>query len=207
MKEIYEKMYDILTEWNGKFNLTAIRSKEDFEVKHIRDSMLGLPFIRGRVLDIGSGAGFPGLVIKIEKPETDVTLIDSVRKKTDYLSFAIEALGLEGIRAVHTRIENFTDRDFDTVTARAVAPLNVLAEYCLPFVRTGGSVVAYKSSDIREETEAAARAIDVLGGEIERNELFSLDENTERRILVIRKVRKTPAGYPRKGNKARLKPL
>lgn len=207
MKEIYEKMYDILTEWNGKFNLTAIRSKEDFEVKHIRDSMLGLPFIRGRVLDIGSGAGFPGLVIKIEKPETDVTLIDSVRKKTDYLSFAIEALGLEGIRAVHTRIEDFTDRDFDTVTARAVAPLNVLAEYCLPFVRTGGRVVAYKSSDIREETEAAARAIDVLGGEIERNELFSLDENTERRILVIRKVRKTPAGYPRKGNKARLKPL
>ena len=142
MKEIYEKMYDILTEWNGKFNLTAIRSKEDFEVKHIRDSMLGLPFISGRVLDIGSGAGFPGLVIKIEKPETDVTLIDSVRKKTDYLSFAVEALGLEGIRAVHTRIEDFTDRDFDTVTARAVAPLNVLAEYCLPFVRTGGSVVA-----------------------------------------------------------------
>ena len=139
MKDIYEKLYGLLTEWNGKFNLTAIKSKEDFEIKHIRDSMLGLPFINGKVLDVGSGAGFPGLVIKIEKPECDVTLIDSVRKKTDYLTTVINELGLSGIRAVHTRVEDITEREsFDTVTARAVAPLVTLAEYCLPFVRLGG---------------------------------------------------------------------
>lgn len=207
MKDIYEKLYGLLTEWNGKFNLTAIKSKEDFEIKHIRDSMLGLPFINGKVLDVGSGAGFPGLVIKIEKPECDVTLIDSVRKKTDYLTAVINELGLSGIRAVHTRVEDIKEKEsFDTVTARAVAPLVTLAEYCLPFVRLGGAMVAYKSSETEEELAAAGYAISLLGGKIEKNELFDLDENTKRRILVIRKVKHTPPGYPRKGNKPRISP-
>ena len=120
VKEIYEKLFRLLSDRNEKFNLTAIKSKEDFEVKHVRDSMLGLPYINGNVLDVGSGAGFPGLVIKIEKPETVVTLIDSVRKKTDYLSEAIKELGLENITAVHTRIEDMAGKEsYDTVTARA----------------------------------------------------------------------------------------
>ena len=208
MKDVYEKLYKLLAEWNGKFNLTAIKSKEDYEIKHIRDSMLGLPYISGKVLDIGSGAGFPGLVIKIEKPETDVTLVDSVRKKTDYLTYAIDALGLKNIRALHTRIEDLKNKEsYDTVTARAVARMNVLAEYCLPFVKTGGVMVAYKSADCDEEMNEAERAIKLLGGETAASELFDLDENTKRRIIVIKKVKRSPDGYPRSGNKPRLKPL
>lgn len=208
MKEIYEKMYRLLMNWNEKFNLTAIKTKEDFETKHICDSMIGLPFIKGKVLDIGSGAGFPGLVIKIEKPETEVTLIDSVRKKVDYLRTAINELGLEGITAIHTRIEDMGGKEsFDTVTARAVAPMNVLAEYCLPFVRQGGCMVAYKSVNAEEELKEAERAIKLLGGKTEENRIFELDEETKRRIIVIRKVKKSPDIYPRSGNKPRLKPL
>lgn len=208
MKEIYEKLYSLITEWNNKFNLTAIKTKEDFEIKHIRDSMIGLPYIKGKVLDIGSGAGFPGLVIKIEKPETDVTLVDSVRKKVDYLKTVIDELGLSGITALHTRIEDMGGKEsFDTVTARAVAPMNVLAEYCLPFVKQGGRMVAYKSENAEEELKEAVRAIKILGGKVEENRIFELDEETKRRIIVIKKVSKTPGAYPRSGNKPRLKPL
>lgn len=208
MKKIYEKLYDLLTEWNAKFNLTAIKSREDFEIKHIKDSMLGLPFISGRTLDIGSGAGFPGLVIKIEKPETEITLVDSVRKKTEYLKAAVAALGLTGVTVVHSRIEDLPGKGtYDTVTARAVAPMRTLAEYCLPFVKTGGAAVAYKSENAEDEIKEAERAIAVLGGRIERDELLELDGDTRRRIVVIRKIKETPAVYPRKGNKPRLSPL
>ena len=208
VKEIYEKLFRLLSDRNEKINLTAIKSKEDFEVKHVRDSMLGLPYINGKVLDVGSGAGFPGLVIKIEKPETVVTLIDSVRKKTDYLSEAIKELGLENITAVHTRIEDMAGKEsYDTVTARAVARMATLAEYCLPFVKTGGAFVAYKSEGGEEELNEAEKVIRLLGGKVERDELLSLDEDTKRRIIVIRKVRPSPAGYPRSGNKPRLKPI
>ena len=208
MKDVYEKMYELLTEWNGRFNLTAIKSKEDFEIKHIRDSMLGLPFINGTVLDVGSGAGFPGLVIKIEKPETRVTLLDSVRKKTEYLCEAIEKLGLNGITAVHSRIEDMKEREsYDTVTARAVARLATLTEYCLPFVKTGGVFVAYKSADTEEEIKEAGRVIELLGGRTEINDVFDLDGETKRRIIVIRKIKPSPPSYPRKGNKPRKDPV
>ncbi len=208
MKDVYEKMYELLTEWNGRFNLTAIKSKEDFEIKHIRDSMLGLPFINGNVLDVGSGAGFPGLVIKIEKPETRVTLLDSVRKKTEYLCEAIEKLGLNGITAVHSRIEDMKEKEsYDTVTARAVARLATLTEYCLPFVKTGGVFVAYKSADTDEEIKEAGRVIELLGGRTEINDVFDLDGETKRRIIVIRKIKQSPPSYPRKGNKPRKDPV
>ena len=205
--ELYENM---LLEWNKKFNLTAITEHGDIEVKHFYDSVTAQKFLSEgvSVLDIGSGAGFPGLVIKIEKPETDVTLVDSVRKKTDYLTYAIDALGLKNIRALHTRIEDLKNKEsYDTVTARAVARMNVLAEYCLPFVKTGGVMVAYKSADCDEEMNEAERAIKLLGGETAASELFDLDENTKRRIIVIKKVKSSPDGYPRSGNKPRLKPL
>lgn len=202
----YKELYEVLEAYNAKVNLTAIEGYENYMVKHIEDSKLGLPYISGRVLDIGSGAGFPGLVIKNEKPECDVTLIDSVRKKVDYLKHVIERFGLEGIRAVHMRIEDFPEREaFDTVTARAVARLVTLAEYALPFVRKGGAFVAYKTLDDAELKEAE-RAIGMLGGRVETVKDMTPGDMS-RRLIVIRKVKSTPAGYPRRMNKPRTSPL
>lgn len=202
----YKELYEVLEAYNAKVNLTAIEGYENYMVKHIEDSKLGLPYISGRVLDIGSGAGFPGLVIKNEKPECDVTLIDSVRKKVDYLKHVIERFGLEGIRAVHTRIEDFPEREaFDTVTARAVARLVTLAEYALPFVRKGGAFVAYKTPDDAELKEAE-RAIELMGGRVETVKDLTPGDMS-RRLIVIRKVKSTPAGYPRRMNKPRTSPL
>lgn len=202
----YKELYEVLEAYNVKVNLTAIEGYENYMVKHIEDSKLGLPYISGRVLDIGSGAGFPGLVIKNEKPECDVTLIDSVRKKVDYLKHVIERFGLDGIRAVHTRIEDFPEREaFDTVTARAVARLVTLAEYALPFVRKGGAFVAYKTPDDAELKEAE-RAIGMLGGRVETVKDMTPGDMS-RRLIVIRKVKSTPAGYPRRMNKPRTSPL
>ena len=207
-EKIYEKLYNLLTEYNSRFNLTAIKGYEDYLVKHVRDSMLGLPYVNGRVLDIGSGAGFPALVLKTEKPELDVTMTDSVGKKVNYLSAVIDALEMTGIRAVHTRIEDLKDFGaYDTVTARAVARLAVLAEYGLPFVRTGGTLVAYKAADCGEEIKEAGRAIKLLGGEIERADEIKLTDDITRTIIVVRKKAPSPKGYPRKGNKPRLSPL
>ena len=202
----YKELYEVLEAYNAKVNLTAIEGYENYMVKHIEDSKLGLPYISGRVLDIGSGAGFPGLVIKNEKPECDVTLIDSVRKKVDYLKHVIERFGLEGIRAVHMRIEDFPEREaFDTVTARAVARLVTLAEYALPFVRKGGAFVAYKTPDDAELKEAE-RAIELMGGRVETVKDLTPGDMS-RRLIVIRKVKSTPAGYPRRMNKPRTSPL
>lgn len=206
--ETYKKLYDILSVYNSKFNLTAIRNYEDYKLKHIEDSKLGLPFVSGKVLDIGSGAGFPALVLKIEKPELDVTMIDSVRKKVDYLNFAVNELELKNIRAIHSRVEDLKEKEnFDTVTARAVARLNVLAEYALPFVKIGGVFVAYKADGCEEEINEAKKAIKTLGGKIEKAESIALSEDTVRKIIVVRKIGRSPSVYPRGGNKPRSNPI
>ncbi len=206
--ETYKKLYDILKVYNSKFNLTAIKNFEDYKIKHIEDSKLGLPFVKGRILDIGSGAGFPALVLKIERPELDITMVDSVRKKVDYLNAVIEELELKNIRAVHSRIEDIKEKEsFDTVTARAVARLNVLAEYALPFVKTGGVFVSYKAENCEDEINEAKRAIILLGGKIERTESIALSEDTVRKIIVIRKIKPSPKVYPRGGNKPRNNPI
>lgn len=206
--ETYKKLYDILKVYNSKFNLTAIKNFEDYKIKHIEDSKLGLPFVKGRILDIGSGAGFPALVLKIERPELDITMVDSVRKKVDYLNAVIEELELKNIRAVHSRIEDIKEKEsFDTVTARAVARLNVLAEYALPFVKTGGVFVSYKAENCENEINEAKRAIILLGGKIERTESIALSEDTVRKIIVIRKIKPSPKVYPRGGNKPRNNPI
>ena len=208
MNDVYEKMYKMLVEANEKFNLTRITDESEFLVKHVYDSKLGLPYVKGRVLDIGSGAGFPGIVLKIEKPELDVTMIDSVSKKVNYLNSLIQALELKKICAFHTRVEDLPEKEkFDTVTARAVARLNVLAEYALPFVKIGGAFVAYKAEDSEEEINEAKYAIKLLGGKIEKVVEARLDENTVRKIIVIRKISSTPNTYPRKGNKPRTSPI
>lgn len=204
----YNRLYQILTEANARFNLTAITDYDDFLLKHVEDSKLGLPYVDGRVLDIGSGAGFPALVLKSEKPQIDLTMIDSVGKKVKYLEEVIEAFGLKNARAIHARIEDFAEKEaFDTVTARAVAKLSVLAEYALPFLKTGGLFVAYKASDCDGEIKEAANALRILGGKVEKVVDCRLSDEIGRKIVLIRKTARTPQKYPRGGNKPRLSPL
>ncbi len=209
MKDIYEVYYKFLTEWNEKINLTSITQREEVYKKHFLDSILIKDelALNAKVLDIGSGAGFPAVPLKIEREDLDVTMIDSVGKKVDFLNLLIGELGLNGIRAIKTRIEDFKTYNFDYVTSRAVAPLNILAEYCLPFLRLGGEMIAYKSQKACEEAEEAKRAIELLGGRLIRIEERRLDEETLRAFVIIEKIKNTPEGYPRGGNKPRLKPI
>lgn len=207
-KEFYDELYLFLSEYNSRFNLTAIKSAEDYYVKHIADSMLGLSYVEGKVLDIGSGAGFPALVLKKEKPELEITMTDSVGKKVKYLNEVLKKFGMTGIVALHCRIEDIENKEYyDTVTARAVAGLNVLAEYALPYLKPGGKLVSYKSFDCEEEIKEAEYAVKLLGGEIENVVAAELDGDIKRKIVLIRKKTRTPQGYPRKNNKPRLSPL
>lgn len=207
--ESFEKYFSLLSEWNEKINLTAITEREEVWTKHFYDSLVGEKYISNgaRVLDIGSGAGFPGVPIKIIRPDLDVTLLDSVGKKVNFLSLVINELGLVGIKAVHSRIEDLKEKEsFDIVTARAVARLNVLVEYALPFVKIGGAFLAYKSVLSEEEIEEARTALAILGGEVETAKEETVGDNL-RTVIVIRKVKKTPEKYPRGKNLPRLKPL
>lgn len=206
---LFERYYSLLREWNEKFNLTAVTQREEVYRRHFKDSLLGLPYLCGKkILDVGSGAGFPALPLAIADESLDVWMIDSLNKRVTFLTAVIAELGLKNARALHVRAEDFTGREsFDTVTARAVAPLNVLAEYCLPFVRIGGIMLAYKASGSGEEQKQAARAVQILGGKIERTEQVNLDSETVRDFIVIRKQSATPKAYPRRGNKPKTNPL
>ena len=212
-----ERYANMLQEWNRKFNLTAITEFEEIAVRHYLDSAAPLfrnsEAVGGRLIDVGSGAGFPGLVLKILKPELEVVLADSLQKRIGFLQAVIDALQLTGIRAVHGRAEDLARqkefRDaFDLSAARAVAPLSVLAEWCLPFVKPGGMFLAYKTESAPDEIEQASGAIDKLCGKTEKCDLFELPGTEYKRSLVwIRKNRPTPAIYPRKAGAASKKPL
>ncbi|MBI3945927.1 MAG: 16S rRNA (guanine(527)-N(7))-methyltransferase RsmG [Armatimonadetes bacterium] len=197
-----------LRDWNARMNLTAAAEPGEVVVKHILDSLACFRVVSAgagvRVLDVGTGAGFPGMVIKIHAPETPVTLLDSTRKKLAFLEHLSDVLGLSGVETVHARAED-AGRDpgyrerFDLVVARAVAELRVLLELCLPFVRVGGQFLAMKGPRGDEEMGPAARALSLLGGERERVESLSLPFGAgERRLILIRKRRPTPRAYPRK---------
>ena len=177
---------------------------------HFKDSILPQELIcrDAKLLDIGSGAGFPAIPLKIVRNDLDVTMVDSVNKKVTFLQEVIQKLGLEGIKAIHKRIEELDKQNkFDVVTSRAVAPLNVLVEYCLPFVKRNGIMIAYKSLDIDEELKQAANAIEILGGSKPEIKQIELNEEIKRNFVIIKKVKETPLGYPRGGNKPRLKPI
>lgn len=207
--ESFEKYFSLLSEWNEKINLTAITEREEVWTKHFYDSLVGEKYIpsNARVLDIGSGAGFPGIPIKIVRPDAEVTLLDSVGKKVNFLNLVINEIGLDKIKAVHSRIEDLKEKEsYDIVTARAVARLNVLLEYALPFVKVGGAFLAYKSVLSAEEIEEAKLALDILGGEVEAADEEKIGDNL-RTVIVIRKVKKTPEKYPRGKNLPRLKPI
>lgn len=208
--EKFSNYYDLLVEWNEKFNLTAITEKDEVFVKHFRDSLLGERFVpeNARVLDIGAGAGFPSLPIKIARPDVRLTMIDSVGKKVTFLQEVISALGLTDASAIHTRAEDIREREgFDCVVSRAVASLSTLSEYCLPFVKVGGIFLAYKADNCEEEVESAKKAIAILGGGRITVVKESLDEETQRSFVIIEKVKATPSRYPRGKNLPRKSPL
>jgi len=209
--EKFEIYLDELTRWNRQFNLTAIKLPEDIEVKHFADSLAvacGLDSInlenRTRVIDIGTGAGFPGLPLKIALPQISLTLLESTAKKSAFLHHIVDRLGLEDVTVLCDRAETLAlspdyRENFDIVVSRAVARLNTLAELCLPFCRTEGLFIAHKKGDISDEIALAAGALEKLGGSLASVipvRLAGLDDN--RYIVVIRKISPTPAGYPRR---------
>lgn len=203
--------FSVLLEYNQKFNLTAITDKDEIQTKHFTDSLYGNPFISNSVLDIGSGAGFPGIPLAIVNPDKHFTLVDSLNKRVEFMKTVCDICGLNNVEVLHKRAEELDKtKKFSTVTARAVAPLNILCEYCLPFVEIGGTMLAYKGKKADEEIKSSLNAVKILGGNIEsvRTEKFMFgSEENERNLIIIKKERETPQKYPRGGNKPRLKPL
>lgn len=203
----------ILLEWNEKMNLTAIEEERDFIIKHFVDSLSIMPFLKDgqSFIDVGTGAGFPGLPLKIAKPSLKIVLLDSLEKRIGFLKAVIAELQLTGIRAVHSRAEDagmaaeFREKT-DVAVARAVASLPVLLEYCLPLVKTGGIFIAMKAGS--EEAGVSGKALDILGGRIEEIKEFILPgSDMKRSIIVVRKFRQTPTKYPRKAGKPSKEPL
>lgn len=208
--EIAEKLlkyYKILIRENAKYNLTAISDFDDVVIKHFVDSAVAIQYFSGKVLDVGSGAGFPGMVLAIINPQLNVTLVDSLNKRVNFLNMLINELDLKNVRAIHCRIEDFKEKEaFNCVTARAVAEVPTLLEYLLPFVKIGGRAILYKSNNVFSEIEKSNLALKILGGDLEEIAKFSLFENL-RTLVVVKKIGKTPNNFPRGGNLPRKKPL
>jgi len=204
----------LLLEWNEKMNLTAITDDREIILKHFIDSLSILPYVKEvrNVVDVGTGAGFPGIPLKIALPGLEAVLMDSLEKRIKFLETVIGELGLDGARAVHSRAEDAGRSEkyreaFDVAVARAVASLPVLLEYCLPLVKTGGIFVAMKGSS-EDEVAASGIALDILGGEIEEVKNFVLPgSDMKRSVIIVRKVRQTPTKYPRKAGKPSKEPL
>lgn len=206
----FNRYAEMLRERNEKINLTAITEPEEVKVKHFLDSCSAAELLPGgaSVLDIGSGAGFPGLPLKIVRPDLTVTLLDSVNKKVAFVSDVVAELKLSRVTAVHARIEDFPHKgEYDAVVSRAVAELSTLAEYALPFVKIGGAFIAYKSEKAESEAEAAASAITLLGGRIREIREAFVATGLTRKLIIIDKIAPTPPKYPRVKNLPRLKPL
>ncbi len=211
-KEKFELLCSTLQEYNKMFNLTSITQKENIFNKHFLDSCTGESFfpVGAKVVEIGSGGGFPSLPLKIIRGDLDFTLVESTLKKCRYLDICVDKLALDRVKVLNIRAEdgakdkNMREK-FDCCVARAVARMNTLCEYCLPYVKIGGRFIAYKG-DAEEELEEAKRAIKVLGGEVEKVEKFELN-GEKRTIIVVRKVSPTPPNYPRGLGKERKSPI
>ncbi|MBE6755118.1 MAG: 16S rRNA (guanine(527)-N(7))-methyltransferase RsmG [Ruminococcaceae bacterium] len=201
--EMFDKYASLLIEWNSKFNLTAIKDPDGIVVKHFVDSLAVLSEnkLEGTLIDVGTGAGFPGLPLLIANDNLEVTFLDSTGKKIKFIETVLDELGLfadtVNARAEEAAKDEFLRESFDFATARAVSNLRDLSEYCLPFVKVGGKFISMKSAKTDEEIKDAKEAIRVLGGEIEKVNSFELADCGERTLIFIKKVRPTPTKYPR----------
>ena len=214
--EQFQKYFELLVEWNEKMNLSAITDENGVALKHFADSLSLLNFVdipqNSTLADVGTGAGFPGVVLKIARPDIKLTLIDSLNKRLVFLNEVCSQLGIDA-ELIHSRAEDGARDEklresFDFVASRAVARMNVLSEYCLPYVKVGGAFCAMKGAQANEEFKESLNAINTLGGKLENKYFFELPENGgERAIAVVRKVRNTPQKYPRQSGKIKAKAL
>ena len=214
VKKFYEYML-LLLEWNEKINLTSITDEKDIVLKHFVDSITICKYIpeNAKLLDVGTGAGFPGIPVKIVRDDVEVVLLDSLNKRILFLDDVIDKLDMKNIQAVHGRAEEFgRNKDFrqsfDVVTSRAVANMAVLSEYLIPFSKLGGKCVIMKGSDLEEELNNSKKAIKVLGGKINSVDEFVLPaSDMKRTIVVVDKIEDTPKQYPRKAGTPAKKPI
>ncbi len=211
-----EKFYNymnLLLEWNEKINLTAITKPNEVILKHFIDSATIIKYIENNmsIVDVGTGAGFPGIPLNIINSNAKYTLVDSLNKRINFLNEVIEKVELQNINTVHSRIEDFAKKNkekFDIATSRAVASLNVLLEYLLPLVKIGGICICMKGANAKEEIENANKALEILGGKIEKIEEITLPESDiVRNIIIVRKIKSTPNKYPRKAGMATKEPI
>ena len=217
MKEQFDRYFELLVEWNRIMNLTGITDYNEVNEKHFLDSLAIVKVqdmeMISTVIDIGTGAGFPGIPLKIVYPHLKVTLLDSLNKRIKFLNCVIQELALEDISALHGRAEDFAKKGeyrerYDLCVSRAVANLATLSEYCLPYVKRNGLFVSYKSGEIEEELCKSEKAVSVLGGKIEKVEKFCLPESDiSRSFVTIRKDRSTPGRFPRKAGLPSKEPL
>ncbi len=213
-RDTFEKYRKLLLEYNEKYNLTTILEEKDMYYKHFIDSVIGESFFApsARVAEIGSGAGFPSIPLKIVRPDLRLDLFESVGKKCAFLQVIVDNLGLKDVHIYNLRAEDCAKNgvyreQYDHATARAVARMNTLSEYCLPFVKVGGTFIAYKSGDTAELYEAES-AYKALGGKLQEVCKYALpEEYGERTLTIVKKVKNTPSRYPRGQGKERKNPL
>lgn len=212
----FEKYMQLLIEWNEKMNLTAITEPDEIIVKHFADSITPLcfyDFTDKSVIDVGTGAGFPGLPLKIAQPKIKLTLVDALQKRVGFLQTVCDELGLDEVECIHARAEELSRENgfrdsFDIAVSRAVAPLNILCEYDLPYVKVGGSLIALKGRLATEEIREAQNAVKVLGAEVEEIKEIKLPESDIVHSLVkLTKLQPTDEKYPRRAKKISSKPL
>lgn len=213
--EQFKNYFKLLILWNKKFNLTTITTQSDVIIKHFLDSVLAVDNLEQNscVIDLGTGAGFPGIPLKIMREDINLCLVDSLKKKTVFLKEVVESLQLENVLIIHSRSEDLAHKPghregYNHCVSRAVAKLNTLLEYCSPFLKTNGTVIAYKAKTAQEETKEAENAAKELKLVLEKQLNFNIAENnSERTVIIYKKTGKTPNAYPRLQNKPKTNPL
>ena len=212
IEQFYTYMQELI-EWNNKINLTAIIEPEEIIKKHFIDCLSIIKYIKddNKIIDVGTGAGFPGIPIKIANKSLNITLLDSLNKRISFLNEIITKLKLSNIETVHARAEEYIANGkrekYDIAVSRAVANLPTLLEYLMPYVKVNGICICMKGPKAQAELEESKKAIEILGGRLEKIENIKIDENMDRNIIIIRKIKNTPNTYPRKAGKPGREPI